>query len=229
MNTPVFGQNPGFPLSVHTAPPDISVYDAARLMGWRKVGVIVVVQGHQPVGVVTDRDLATRVLGNGLDARSVRVGRVMTKPLVFMKQEESDEQILDRMQRSRVRQVPLVDGAGNLIGLAALEATGDGRAGMAVVRSTQLVPMVKRKRWRRLAFRLKQETAVNLRWIGATMALAAIGGVVSLIAVGHWTPWASQKTEPSSQVAPPRAAAERPVESPKSRLAEPPSSQAASK
>ena len=228
MNTPVFGQNPGFPSSIHTAPPDISAYDAARMMGWRKVGVIVVVRDHQPVGIVTDRDLATRVLGNGWDARSVRIGRVMTTPIVTMKKDESDEQILERMHRSRVRQIPLVDGAGSLIGLAALEASGDGRAGMTVVRSTVLVPMVKRKRWRRLIFRLRQDVVANLRWIGATVALAAIGGVVSLVAAGYWTPWAPQKTVSSSQVAPSHSA-ERSSDSSKPQFVEPLPSQAVTK
>ncbi len=69
-----------------------------------------------------------------------------------------------------------MDGTGHLIGLAALEASGDGWAGMAVVRSTMLVPMVKRKRWWRLVFRLKQEVVVNFRWIGTTVALAAVAG-----------------------------------------------------
>jgi CBS domain-containing protein len=228
MNTPVFGQNPGFPSSIHTAPSDISAYDAARLMGWRKVGVIVVVRDHQPVGIVTDREVTTRVIGNGLDARSVRVGRVMTTPMVTMKQDESDERILERMHRSRVRQIPLVDGAGCLTGLAALEASGDGRAGMAVVRSTVLVPMVKRRRWRRLAFRLRQDVVVNLRWIGATVALAAIGGVVSLVAVGYWTPWAPQKPASSGQVAPPHVA-ERSGDSSKPQFVEPLPSQVVTK
>lgn len=204
MHTPVFGQNPGFPSSIHTAPPEISSYHAARLMSWRKVGVVVVVRDHQPVGIVTDRDLATRVLGNGLDARSIRIGRVMTAPVVTIKTDASDEQILQQMLRSRVRQIPLVDNMGSLIGMAALEISGDGRAEMAVVRSTVLVPMVKRKRLRRLAFRLKQNMAANLRWIGATVALAAIGGIVSLFASGYWTTLtSSSKTASSSQIASP--------------------------
>ncbi len=94
-----------------------------------------------------------------------------------MKKEESDEQIFQHiMLRSRVYQIPLVDGTGHLIGLVALEASGDGWAGMAIVRSTMLVPMVIRKRWWRLVFRLKQEVVVNFRWIGTTVALAAVAG-----------------------------------------------------
>jgi len=201
MNTSVFGHNPGFPVSVHTAPPNISIYDAARLMGWRNVGVIVVVKDHQPVGIVTDRDLATRGLGHGLDARSHRVARVMTTPILTMRADESDEHIAERMRHSRIRQIPLVDADGQLVGLAAVEESGDGSVSPAVVRSTVLIPMVKRKRWRRLVFRLKHDVAANLRWIGATVALAAVAGVVSLVAVGHWTPWTPKPVSVSHQSA----------------------------
>ena len=95
----------------------------------------------------------------------------MTQPVVTMKKGKSDEQIFQHMLWSRVHQIPLLDGTGHRIGLAALEVTGDGGAGMAVVRLTMLVPIVTRKRWWRLVFRLKQEVVVNFRWIGTTVAL----------------------------------------------------------
>ncbi|ALA60922.1 CBS domain-containing protein [Nitrospira moscoviensis] len=216
MHTPVFGQSPGFPSSVHTAPPTISVYDAARLMTWRHVGVIVVVRDHQPVGIVTDRDLATRVLGEGLESRTNPVSRVMTTPIVTMSVDESDEPLLQRMLASRIRQIPLVDGAGNLVGLAAVNESGEGAA---IRRSTVLVPMVKRRCWRRIAFKLKQEVAANWRWIGATVAVAALGGVLSLLAVGHWSPWASSRLVSSSQAAPGHAPEDdRPDERPTAKV-----------
>lgn len=228
MNTPVFGRSPGFPSSVHPAPPEISAYDAARLMAWRKIGVVVVVRDHQPIGIVTDRDLTTRVLGNGLDARSIRIGRVMTTPLVTIENNESDEHILQRLVRSGVRQIPLVDESGHLIGLAALEQSGDARGGQAVARSTVLVPMVKRKRWSRLVFRFKQNVAPNFRWIGATVALAAIGGVVSLLVGGHWNPWAPSNPLSTSRAAPAHTAEiERSADSTKPHFNEPHHSQPA--
>lgn len=193
MNTPAFSQSPGFPAAVHTAPPEVSVYDAARIMHWRKVGVVVVVRNHRPVGIVTDRDLTTRVVASGLDPRSTTLGRIMTAPLVTAAADASDEQVLHVLAKSRVRQVPLVDGAGNVAGLAAwiLTETADGsRAfGATLVRSTAMVPMVKRRTLRRVLYGLQQEIRLHVRWIGATVALAVIGAVISLMAAGHWNPW----------------------------------------
>lgn len=195
MNTPALSQSPGFPAAVHTAPPEVSVYDAARIMHWRKVGVVVVVQHHRAVGIVTDRDLTTRVVANGLDSRSITLGRIMTAPVVTAAADASDEQVLNALAQSRVRQIPLIDDEGNVAGLAAwtLTEAGDGsRAfGARLVRSTAMVPMVKRRTFRRVLYGVQQEVRQHARWIGATIALAAIGAVISLVAVGYWNPWSS--------------------------------------
>ena len=195
MNTPALSQSPGFAAAVHTAPPEVSVYDAARIMQWRKVGVVVVVRQHRPVGIVTDRDLTTRVVANGLDSRSTTLGRIMTAPLVTAAVEASDEDVLRLLAQSRVRQIPLIDGEGNVAGLAAWiltgTAQGSGSFSATLVRSTAMVPMVKRRTFRRVLYGLQQEVRQHARWIGATIALAAIGAVISLVAVGYWNPWGS--------------------------------------
>lgn len=219
METPAFSHSPGFPSAVHTAPPEVSVYDAARIMHWRKVGMVVVVKGHRPLGIVTDRDLATRVVANGLDPRSTTLARVMTAPVVTVGADASDEQIIRQLMQSQVRQLPMVDRAGHVVGVAAWTFTEDGTTarafGAAVVRSTALVPMVKRRKLRRMLYGLKQEVLLHLRWIGATVALAAIGAAISLIAVGHWNPWSAAPvtalhSSNSSRVQPPVSGAPAP-------------------
>lgn len=195
MNTPALSQSPGFPAAVHTAPPEVSVYDAARIMHWRKVGVVVVVQHHRAVGIVTDRDLTTRVVANGLDSRSITLGRIMTAPVVTAAADASDEQVLNALAQSRVRQIPLIDDEGNVAGLAAwtLTEAGDGSHafGARLVRSTAMVPMVKRRTFRRVLYGVQQEVRQHAGWIGATIALAAIGAVITLVAVGYWNLWSS--------------------------------------
>ncbi|SPP64797.1 hypothetical protein NITLEN_20437 [Nitrospira lenta] len=195
MNTPALSQSPGFPAAVHLAPPEVSVYDVARIMHWRKVGVVIVVQRHRPVGIVTDRDLTTRVVAHGLDPRSITMGRIMTAPVVTAAADASDEHLLRLLAQSRVRQVPLIDGEGNVAGLAAWNLTeiagGSGSFEAALVRSTAMVPMVKRRTFRRALYGVQQEIRQHARWIGATIALAAIVAAISLIAAGHWNPWSS--------------------------------------
>ncbi|MCC6139961.1 MAG: CBS domain-containing protein [Nitrospira sp.] len=195
MNSPALSQSPGFSAAVHTAPPEVSVYDAARIMHWRTVGAVVVVRRHRAVGIVTDRDLATRVVANGLDPRATTLGRIMTAPLVTAPIDASDEQLLSALAQSRVRQIPLIDGEGNMAGLAAWNVTetgdGSGSFGARLVRSTAMIPMVKRRTFRRALYGALQEVRQHARWIGATVALAAVGAIISLIAVGYWSPWRS--------------------------------------
>ena len=51
---------------VVTAAPDVRVAEVARLMRDQHVGSIVVTEDRKPVGIVTDRDLAIRVIASGL-------------------------------------------------------------------------------------------------------------------------------------------------------------------
>lgn len=193
MNTSVSSHSPGFLSAVHTAPSGVSVYDAARIMHWRNVGVVVVVKDHRPVGIVTDRDLAIRVVAGGLDPRSTTLGRVMTAPVVTASAEATDEQVSRQLEQVGVCQVPLVDRTGHVLGVAAwvgVAQQGDSQgAGARLVRSTILIPMVKRRTFGRTLYSLQQDIRQHLRWIGATVALAMVGAVLSLVVVGEWNPW----------------------------------------
>ena len=58
--------------------PNTSVLEAARALDNNQVGAIVVQHEGRVAGIVTDRDLAVRVLGQGLDARDTTLAKVMT-------------------------------------------------------------------------------------------------------------------------------------------------------
>ena len=57
--------------------PDTPVREVARLMDQTVVGAVVVVEGHRPVGIVTDRDLVVRSMARDLPA-DARIDSVMT-------------------------------------------------------------------------------------------------------------------------------------------------------
>ena len=61
-----------------TAPPTMSVHDAARLMKEHHVGSVMVVQGGHLVGIFTERDALHRVMAEGRDAKAVTLAQVMT-------------------------------------------------------------------------------------------------------------------------------------------------------
>jgi hypothetical protein len=76
-----------------TASPETTVREAAHRMRSRKVGALVVINGSgTPVGLVTDRDITVKVVAQGVDPASVRVGSLVTrKPTVI----REDAGILD--------------------------------------------------------------------------------------------------------------------------------------
>jgi CBS domain-containing protein len=106
---------------VDTANFDESALDAARRMRDRQVGTVVVVDGGRPVGILTDRDLAVRVLAAGLDPQKTRVSEVMTPAPTTVTEDAQIATALGYMRAGRFRRVPVVGPDGRLCGILALD------------------------------------------------------------------------------------------------------------
>ncbi len=102
-----------------------SVDDAARLMRDKHVGCLVVVDEMDGrrivVGVLTDRDIVTAVVAQGIDAASLNVDDVMTTDLVTAREDDSLIDLMRSMRRKGVRRVPVVGGHDELIGVVTLD------------------------------------------------------------------------------------------------------------
>lgn len=101
------------------------IVEAAKLMRERHVGFLVVTREaddiRRPVGVVTDRDIVLQVTAREVDPHSVRTEDVMTrKPLIAGETEELGE-VLQAMQMSGIRRVPVIDTRGALSGIFAID------------------------------------------------------------------------------------------------------------
>jgi CBS domain-containing protein len=105
---------------VVTVAPEATALEAARLMAERRVGALVVTTPDaRPIGIVTDRDLVTRVLAARLDPGATPVRSVMSAPLVTARAGSTDHAV--RMGLEGVRRLPLVDDAGRLVGIVSLD------------------------------------------------------------------------------------------------------------
>lgn len=96
------------------------VSKAAGLMQSENVGSIPVIENEQTkklVGIVTDRDLALKVLANGLDAGSTRVETVMTSEVVTCLAEDDLQKALDAMSEHQVRRIPVVNKNNQILGM----------------------------------------------------------------------------------------------------------------
>ena len=96
-----------------------NVVDAARLMKQEDVGSIPVVEGDRLVGIVTDRDIAIRVVAEGKDVQSVTVGEIASKDLVTVDPQQELDEALRLMAQHQVRRLPVVEEDGRLVGILA--------------------------------------------------------------------------------------------------------------
>ncbi len=98
--------------------PQTSVREAAQLMEQEDVGSLPVVEeGTRLVGIVTDRDLAVRVLAHGSDPEQTRVGEVASTDVVALTPEHDLDEALKLMAREQVRRLPIVAGENQLVGV----------------------------------------------------------------------------------------------------------------
>ena len=102
--------------------PDDSVAKVAQLMQSEDVGSLPVIDSDQTlklVGIVTDRDLALKVVAKGLDANSTKVGVVMAHKVVTCRAGDDLQKALDAMAEHQLRRIPIVDNENRIVGIIA--------------------------------------------------------------------------------------------------------------
>jgi CBS domain-containing protein len=97
---------------------ETTVQEAARLLTSEDVGSLPIVDGDRLVGVVTDRDIATRVVGEG-KALETTVGEIASKDLVTIDPQQSLEEAARLMAEHQLRRLPVCEEDGRLVGILA--------------------------------------------------------------------------------------------------------------
>jgi CBS domain-containing protein len=102
--------------------PTDTVFDAAQLMKSEDVGPIPIISDNQTkklAGIVTDRDLAVKVLAEGLDAKQTKVEEVMTTGVQTCNPDDDVSNVLQLMEQHHIRRIPIVDDQDCLVGIIA--------------------------------------------------------------------------------------------------------------
>jgi CBS domain-containing protein len=97
-----------------------TVDQAANLMREADIGPIPVVEDSESmklIGIVTDRDLALKVVADGLDSREMKIADVMTRDPIRCRQNEDVQEVLERMTGYQVRRIPVVDDNNRIVGI----------------------------------------------------------------------------------------------------------------
>jgi CBS domain-containing protein len=96
-----------------------SVVEAARIMKQADAGVVPVTENGRLTGMVTDRDIAIRVVAEGKDPESTQVAEVASTDLVTIDPQQDLAEALRLMAQHKVRRLPVVEEDGRLVGVVA--------------------------------------------------------------------------------------------------------------
>jgi CBS domain-containing protein len=110
---------------VVTVQPHTTLAECAAIMRTQHVGSVIVVDDKgrrdHPVGIVTDRDIVIETVAVELDPKTLTAGDVMATPLATVRDGDDILDALARMRERGVRRLPVVDEAGALAGIVAVD------------------------------------------------------------------------------------------------------------
>jgi CBS domain-containing protein len=101
--------------------PDRPIRAACQLLEAHNVGCLLVEEHGQLCGILTDRDIALRVVGHGLDPERTTVGQVMTANPVRIPVHCTLHEVTSLMHRMHIRRLPIIDASGRAVGIVTLD------------------------------------------------------------------------------------------------------------
>jgi CBS domain-containing protein len=105
--------------SIHAIRPDATVLQALTMMAERGIGALLVMEGDQIAGIVSERDYARKVELQGRSASATPVREIMTKNVICVRPQQTNEECMALMTEKRLRHLPVVDD-GKLLGLISI-------------------------------------------------------------------------------------------------------------
>jgi CBS domain-containing protein len=96
-----------------------SVFDAIKLMADRSVGSLLVMDGDELEGIITERDYARKVIIKGRASESTEVREVMTAKVITARPDQTVNDCMSVMTERRIRHLPVVDG-GAVVGMISI-------------------------------------------------------------------------------------------------------------
>jgi CBS domain-containing protein len=104
---------------IHWVAPDQSVLDAVRQMAEKGIGALLVMKDGDPVGMMSERDYARKVILEGRRSRDTRVHEIMSTPLVSIEGRATADAGLALMTRHKIRHLPVINDE-QLIGVVSI-------------------------------------------------------------------------------------------------------------
>jgi len=102
--------------------PSDTVSRVAELMKSKDIGPIPIIDSVQTkklVGILTDRDLALKIVADGRNPKSTKAEEVMTREVVTCRAEDDLQNALDAMSGHKLRRIPVIDNNSRIVGIIA--------------------------------------------------------------------------------------------------------------
>jgi len=88
---------------------DVSVLDAIKLMAEKSIGSLLVMQGDELQGIMTERDYARKVIIKGRSSETTEVGEIMTTDVCSATSQETVNDCMAIMTKRKIRHLPVID------------------------------------------------------------------------------------------------------------------------
>jgi len=105
--------------NVITVHPNTFVEEAVKIMNTNEIGCLIVTENGKTIGIVTERDLLKRVLEKGKPPKTVKIAKIMSKPVIYGSPQMELEDAARLMFRKKVKKLPIMKD-GELVGLITL-------------------------------------------------------------------------------------------------------------
>lgn len=86
------------------------VFDAIQLMAEKRVGALVVTEGAQMVGIISERDYTRKVILKGRTSRETSIGEIMTTEVISVHPDQTIKDCMALMTEKRIRHLPVLEG-----------------------------------------------------------------------------------------------------------------------
>jgi CBS domain-containing protein len=100
--------------------PNATVYDALAVMAEREIGALLVKDGNNVVGLLSERDYARKIILLGRSSKETKVNEIMIAPPLTIGVGCSIDEAMKIMTESRVRHLPVIGDNGGALGIISL-------------------------------------------------------------------------------------------------------------
>jgi len=95
------------------------VFDALKLMADKNIGALLVMEGEEVAGIITERDYARKIVLMSRSSKQTPVREIMTSAVMYVRPDQTSEECMVLMTENRLRHLPVIDG-GRLVGIISI-------------------------------------------------------------------------------------------------------------